>query len=163
MVQVEGIYEIRVRVKTLADASKIIQWLDTAGYKELEMGPPRPPLPPRPPFPEEMGGRLNKIILGALYRLGAVDKEHGVEVDKVVEEMKKDPEFGDHVRWSPEGIIARTVAMVAPAILAEKHGWVSYDPAQTPRRFWLTQKGIEETNCIPRNLLASTTRAGLAT
>lgn len=142
----EDVYEVRVRVKTLADASKVIQMLDTAGYKEVEMGPPRGH------FPGEMfarmaltaRGRLNKMILRALYRLGAVDREHGVEINKVIEEMKKDPESANLARGPPEGVLSRTVTMVAHAILAEKHGWVSYDQKQTPRRFWLTEKGIEK-------------------
>lgn len=151
MMHTEDEYEVRVRVKTLADASKIIQALDTAGYKDVEMGTPRAH------FPTEMFGRMaeaargrrhylwiNRLILRALYRLGAVDREHGVEIDKVVKEMKKNPESVNLAQHSSNGILSRTVTMVAHAILAEKHGWVSYDPGQTPRRFWLTEKGIEK-------------------
>lgn len=153
--QAETQYEVRVRVRTLSDASKIIQILDTAGYKDVEMGPPRGPFPAEmfAKLAEATRGRLNKMILRALHRLGAVDKEHGVEVDKVVDEMKKDSQTGDLARCSPEGILARTVAMIAPAVLAEKHGWVSYDPRQTPRRFWLTEKGIEEAKSNSERLL----------
>lgn len=144
--QAEGLYEIRVRVKTLGDASKIIQILDEAGYREVEMGPPRGPWPTElsTRMAETVRGRLNKMILRALHRLGALDKEHAVDADKIVEEMKKDRESGGLVQCSPEGILTRTVAMIAPAILAEKHGWVSYDAEQTPRRFWLTKIGIQE-------------------
>jgi len=144
--RVEDAYEVRVKVKTLTDASKVIQILDTAGYKEVEMGPPRGH------FPAEMfarmvmttRGRLNKMILRALYRLGAANEEHGVEIDKVVEEMKRDPESANLARCSSEGVLSRTVTMVTHAILVEKHGWVSYDRKQTPRKFWLTEKGIEK-------------------
>ncbi len=141
----ESIYEVKVRAKTLAEALKIIQLLDTSGYKEVEMGPPRPPptgMITRMAY--HFRGRLNKIILRALHRLGAVDREHGVEADKLVGEMKRDTISGYYVRSSSEGIISRTVTMVCSAILAEKHGWVSYDLEQTPRIFWLTEKGIEK-------------------
>ncbi|MFQ6135016.1 MAG: hypothetical protein ACE5KU_04290 [Nitrososphaerales archaeon] len=139
-------YEVRVRVKTLSEASKVIQTLDELGYRDVEMSLPRGPWPTGmfAKIAETVRGRLNKMILRALYRLGASDKEHGVEVDKIVEEMRNDPESGGLVQCSPEGILTRTVAMIAPAILAEKHRWVSYGPEQTPRRFWLTEKGIKE-------------------
>lgn len=142
----EGPYEIRVRVKTLADTMKIIQLLDSAGYRDVEMGPPMRPFPPRmfARMAETVRGRVNKVVLRAIQCLGAVDKDHGVTVDKIVKEMKRDPEFGDMVRCSPEGVLERTVAMIAPAVLAERHGWVSYDPGQFPRRFWLTPEGIRE-------------------
>jgi len=148
--QTEGVYEVRVRVKTLADASKIIQLLDSSGYRDVAMGPPGAPLG-RPFHPEtfaKMGllvrGRLNKTILRALYRLEAVDREHGVEVSRILEEMKKDSEVGEFVLCLPEGVLTRTVAMITPAVLAGKHEWVSYDPGQAPLRFWLTEKGIKE-------------------
>lgn len=144
--QSERLYEVRVRIRTLAEASKVIRVLDDAGYKDVEMGPAQGPFAPAmvAGIAEVLRGHLNKIILGALNRLGAVDREHGVEIDKIVEEMKNDADSGELVRRSPEGIVIRTVAMVSTAILAERRGWVSYDPQQTPRRFWLTEKGAEE-------------------
>ena len=144
--QSEGLYEVRVRVKTLAEVLKIIEALDTAGYKDVEMGPPRRPFPIEVDAKifDAIRGRLNKIILRALYRLGAVDEEHGVEIDKIVEEIRKDPDSGGLLRYAPEGILARTVAMLSSAILAERHGWVSYVSEQTSKRFWLTDRGIEE-------------------
>ena len=143
---IEDVYEVRVRVKSLADASKVIQVLDTAGYEKVEMGPAREHFPAEKfaRIAEAMRGRLNKMILGALYRLGAMDREHGVVIDKVVDEMREDSESANLARGSPEGVLTRTVTMVAHAILAEKHGWVNYDSKQTPRKFWLTEKGIEK-------------------
>jgi len=144
-VQAEGSYEVRVRAKTLSDVLKIIRALDTAGYKDVEMGRPRRLFPPQADGKifEAIRGRLNKIILRALYRLGALDEKHGVEIERVIEEMRKDPDCGELLRYAPEGILVRTVAMLSHAILAERHGWVGYIPGQT-RRFWLTDKGIEE-------------------
>ncbi len=125
--QTEGMYEVRARVRTLADASKIIQLLDSVGYKEVGIGPPRPHLSTEmfAKAAEAIRGRLNKMVLRALQRLEAFDEKHGLEVEKMVEKMKNDHAHGDLVRCSPEGIIARTVSMVAPAVLAEKIGWVA--------------------------------------
>jgi len=60
---------------------------------------------------ETIRGRLNKMILRAMHRLGASDKEHAVEADKIVKEIKKDPESGGLVQCSPEGILLRTVVI----------------------------------------------------
>ncbi len=142
----ERLYEVRVRVNTLREASKIIQMLDSEGYKDVEMGPPRPAFPRiiAARMARAVRGRLNKMIMRALDRLGAADEKHGVEANKIVEEMKKDPEFGELVRCSPEGIFIRTVTMVSSKVLADRYGWVKYDPESTPRRFWLTERGIRE-------------------
>ena len=144
--QSEYHYEIRVKVNTLADASKAIQILDMAGYKEVEMGPPRGHFPGEilAKMVKATRGRLNKMILSALCRLGAVDSEHAAEIDKVIEEMKNDLESANLAKGHPEGVLLRTVTMVTPAILAEKHGWVNYDKKQMPRKFWLTENGIEK-------------------
>lgn len=142
----EEIYEVRVRVKTLTDASKLFQLLDTAGFKEVDMGPLREPFP-APLFSrmkEDFRGNINKKILKALYRLGAMDMEHAVETEKVVEEMKKDLASENLPARFSEGILSRTVTMITHAILVERHGWVSYDKKQYPRRFWLTDKGVEK-------------------
>ena len=144
--RVEDTYEIRIKVKTLTEASKVIQILDAAGYKGVEMGPPREHFHPEMFARMVMAtrGHFNRMILRALYRLGAVDEDHGVDIDKVIEEMRRDPESSNLARCSSEGILSRTVRMVTHAILVEKHGWVSYDRKQIPRKFWLTEKGIEK-------------------
>jgi len=141
--QVEGHYEVRVKAKNLADASKIIQILDEAGYREVEMGPPRPPLPTEAIVraAEVVRGRFNEAILKALRELGATDKEHASSVEEVIAQMKKNPEFAGLFECTPQGILSRTINMIASAILADKHGLVSYDEKQVPRKFWLTKKG----------------------
>ena len=148
--QTEFNYEIRVKLNTLADASKVIQILDVAGYKEIEMGPPRGHFPGEilAKMVKATRGHHNRMILRALYRLGAIDRERGVEIDKVIEEMKKDLESVNLSQGHPEGVLSRTVTMVTSAILAEKHGWVNYDKKQMPRKFWLTNNGIEKSKSM---------------
>jgi len=146
-VQAEGVYEVRVKVKTLSEASKIIQILDEAGYRDVEMGPPRAPhhTAMLAKMAETVRGRVNRMILRAMHRLGALNREHAVDAERIVEEMKNDPESGGLVKCSHhEGVLTRTVAMIASSILAEKYGWVGYDPDCAPRRFWLTDKGVRE-------------------
>jgi hypothetical protein len=151
LLQTETEYEIRVRVKTLAEASKVIQMLDKAGYKNVEMGSPRLLFPMEDRRPAEvMRGHFNEAILRALRELEATDKEHAVDVEKIILQMERNPEFRDllrahaRVRCASKGVLGRTVTMIASAILADKYGLVSYDATQIPRRFWLTKKGSEQ-------------------
>ena len=144
------VYEVRVKVKTLADASKIIQILDEAGYREVEMGPPRPPLPiePMARAAEVMRGRFNMAILKALQELGATDKEHASSVEEIIAQMGKDPKFAELLECMPQGILSRTINMIASGILADKHGLVSYDEREVPRKFWLTGKGAQKVSTL---------------
>lgn len=150
--ETENEYEIRVRVKTLTDVSKIIQMLDKAGYKNVEMGHPRPLLSIEEVRKgiEVMKGHFNEAILMALSELNAVDREHAVDVEKIVQQMDKNPEFRDllrahaRVRCASKGVLSRTVTMIASAILADRYGLVSYDVSHVPRIFWLTKKGLEQ-------------------
>jgi hypothetical protein len=147
--QIEDIYEIRVKVKTLAEVSEVIRMLGKAGYKDVEMGPPRPLflMKDKRGAAEVTKGRFNELILRALHDLGATDKEHAVDVEKIIQQMKQNPEFRDllkahaHLRCASKGILTRTVTMITSAILADKHGLVHYDATQTPKKFWLTRKG----------------------
>ena len=133
--QTEDSYEVRVRVRSLAETSKVIQVLDAAGHRDVEKGRGREPFPlalMTANLAEAFQGRLNRIILRALYRLRSVDKEHGMEIDEIVEEMKKDTDIGEFLRHALEGVLTRTVAIVASAILSERHGWLIYDSEQVP-------------------------------
>jgi hypothetical protein len=150
--EIENGYEIRVRVKTLTEASKIIQMLDNAEYKNVEMGRPRPMFLREDVrrATEVMKGQFNKAILMALRELNAVDREYAVDVEKIVLQMDKNPEFRGllrahaRVRCASKGVLSRTVTMIASAILADRYGLVSYDMSHVPRRFWLTKKGLEQ-------------------
>jgi len=148
--QFENLYEVRVKVKTLADASKVIQILDEAGYREVEMGPPRPPLPIEPVARAAavMRGRFNIAILKALQELGATDKEHALSVEEIIAQMEKTPKFVGLLECMPQGILSRTVNMIASVVLADKHGLVSYDEKGIPRKFWLTEKGAQKANAL---------------
>jgi len=138
-------YEVRVKVKTLADVSKIIHILDDAGYRDVEMGPPRPMLPfaAMARAAGVVRGRFNKVILKALQELGATSKEHASSAEEIIEHLRKNPEFAGLLECAPPGILIRTVNMIASATLADRHEMVSYDEEQVPRRFWLTRKGLE--------------------
>lgn len=151
--QEENIYEVRVKVKTLAEVSELLQLLDKVGYKDVEMGAPRPLflMEGRRKFTEVAKGRFNKLILRALHELGATDREHAIEIRKIIQQMGKNSEFKDllqahHARLqcTSKGILARTVAMITSAILADKYGWVQYDATQAPKKFWLTKRGLEQ-------------------
>jgi len=146
LIQAENQYEVRVKVKTLSDASKIIQMLGEIGYKDVEMGPPRPAFPMEAvaKAAEAMKGRFNEAILRALYELKATDKEHAADVERIIVQLKKNPEFAGLLECTSEGILSRTITMIASAILADKSGLVSYDATQIPKKFWLTKKGVEQ-------------------
>lgn len=151
--QTENEYEIRVRVRTLAEVSEVLQMLDKAGYKNVEMGPPRPLLPTEEMrrAAEVVKGHFNEAILRALRELKATDKEHAADVERIILQMKRNPEFRDllrahaRLRCASKGVLYRTVTMIASAILADKYGLVSYDATQLPKKFWLTKKGLEQT------------------
>jgi DNA-directed RNA polymerase specialized sigma54-like protein len=138
----ESGYEIRVRVRTLTDVSKIIQILDERGYRNIEMEPITEAT-------EIMKGRFNEAILMALQELDATDKKHAINVEKIILQMRQIPKFREllsahgRMRCISKGVLNRTVTMIASAILADKYGWVSYDATQVPRKFWLTKKGLE--------------------
>jgi hypothetical protein len=139
---IENVYEIRVKVGSLTDVSKIIQILDEAGYKDVEMGPIAG-------ASEVMKGHFNEAILRALHELDATDKKHAVDIEKIILQMRQIPKFREllrvhgRMRCASKGVLDRTVTMIASAILADKYGWVSYDATQAPRKFWLTKKGLE--------------------
>jgi hypothetical protein len=139
----ENQYEVRVKVRDLADASKIIKLLGELGYKDVEMGPPRPafPIGVMARTAEMMRGRFNRAILRALHELKAVDREHAADAEKIIMQLRKNPELAGLFECVPKGIQSRTVTMIASAILGDKHGLVNYDAMQVPRKFWLSEKG----------------------
>ncbi len=155
MLNLDDKYEIRIKVKTLADVSKILMMLDKAGYRDVEVGPPLPrfPIEVIKRTAEVMRGRFNEAILKALYELRAADKESAVDVEKIIEQMGKNRDFAELLKCTPLGVLKRTVTMIASAILADKYGLVIYDDKQTPKKFWLTKKGLEQIAKKPDNYL----------
>jgi hypothetical protein len=145
------LYEVRVVVANLDDASNLLRVLNEAGYSQVSMGQP-----------VSGGGhvadgiferaksslnRLNDWIMIALSKSEANDKTHGISADKIVSALQGMPETGDLFNSRGEGIVSRTVSMVASSVLADKLGWVDYEKKQ-PRVFWLTPAGEKKAKLL---------------
>ncbi|MEE9586264.1 MAG: hypothetical protein V3W09_05110 [Nitrososphaerales archaeon] len=138
----ENRYEVRVKIKDLAEATKVIQMLGDAGYKDVEMSSSRTFWPrDHITHMEAHRGYFKRMILNAMSDLKALDRKRAVSVDDIVEKMKSSTEL-DLNRCS-HGVLTRTVSMITPAVLASRYGWVEVDDSKTPRRFWLTEAGVK--------------------
>lgn len=144
-------YEVRVLVPTLEEASKLLKTLAKEGYDQVSMGPPglSSQLPAGVSFERVKSGlnRLNDWIILALYEQDATKKGSGVTTEKVVSSLQKLPETGDLFASHGEGIVSRTVSMVASSVLGDKLAWVAYEKTQ-PRRFWLTEAGLKKAQLL---------------
>lgn len=145
------IYEVKVLVSTLEEASDLLKALGERGYDKVSMGPPAQSTPaPTGALLDEARTSLNKMnnwITSALYKLGATEKGRGVTAEKVVATMRDFPEAGSLFVSRGEGVVSRTVSMVASAVLGSKFSLVAHDNA-TPRRFWLTPAGAKKARLI---------------
>ncbi|MFQ6134723.1 MAG: hypothetical protein ACE5KU_02765 [Nitrososphaerales archaeon] len=139
----ENGYEVRVKVRDLAGATKIIQMLSDAGYTDVEMGSSRT-FWPRDHMNrmEAYRGYFKRMILKAMLDLNALDRKRAVSVDDIVGKIRSGTELHLH-RCSREGVLTRTVSMITSAVLAGRYGWVEVDGSKTPRRFWLTEAGVK--------------------
>ncbi|HXW37279.1 MAG TPA: hypothetical protein VEJ36_05200 [Nitrososphaerales archaeon] len=144
-------YEVKVTVSTLDDASKLIRSLSELGYSKVSMSQPSSPLgsPPAELLDRARASlnRLNDWILRSLDTLEAADRIHGVTAEKIVATLRKMPETNAMFNARGEGIVSRTVSMVASSVLGDKFGWVSCDKSH-PRRFWLTPNGLQRVQSL---------------
>lgn len=151
-----GSYEIRVAVNSLDQASQLMKILAENGFDEVSMA--------RPFAQDDQShhrahselarsgnalGRFNELILASLYRSGARSKSRSVTIEEIVENMKQIRGGQEIMESKGEGIISRTISMVASAVLGNKYGWVAYEDTE-PRKYWLTEKGLEHTGIISR-------------
>lgn len=83
---------------------------------------------------------MNDWILMSLHKAAATDKASRVTAEKVVGVLRSMPETKSLLVARSEGILSRTVSMVASSVLGDKLSWVGYEKAN-PRKFWLTEEG----------------------
>jgi hypothetical protein len=144
-------YEVRVMVSTLDDASKLLRVLEQAGYSQVSMGAPNTgaPVPTHALLDKAKSSlnRLNDWIVIALYKTGAMDREHRVTADKIVSALQAMPETGELFDVRGEGVVSRTVSMVASAVLGEKLSLIAFERSQ-PRTFWLTREGAKKAELL---------------
>jgi hypothetical protein len=144
-------YEVRVLVPTLEEASSLLKILGEKGYDRVSMGPPAQAGPaPTGMLLDQAKSSLNRMnnwILAALYRLGATEKGKAATAEKIVEAMKDLPEAGALFDSRGQGVVSRTVSMVASSVLGSKFALVAYDNA-APRRFWLTAEGAKKARLL---------------
>jgi len=141
------LYEVRVLVSTLDDATSLLKVLSERGYSQVSMGPPASALPvPTGATLDSAKSSLNRMnnwIVSALYRVGATSKGKGATAEKIVGALKSLPEAEGLIGSRGEGVVSRTVSMVASSVLGGKFSWVAYEETK-PRRFWLTQDGVKK-------------------
>ena len=144
-------YEVRVLVSTLDDATKLLRVLEEAGYSQVSMGQPSMSAStPTRALLDRAKSTLNKLndwVIMALYKSGAKDREHGVTADKIVSALQGLPETEDLFSMRGEGVVSRTVSMVASSVLGDKLSWIAYERAQ-PRTFWLTGEGTKKAKLL---------------
>ncbi len=132
-----------MKAEDLADARKIIQILDDAGFSEIEMGPFRTFWPrDHMSHMEAYRGHFKRMILKTMLDLKAFDRKRSVGVGDIVKKIKSGAEHNLSF-CSHEGVLTRTVSMIASAVLAGKYGWVEVDGPKASRRFWLTEAGVK--------------------
>jgi len=145
------LYEVRVLVSTLDDASSLLKFLSERGYGQVSMGPPAEARPPPTGAVLDSAksslNRMNNWIISALYRLGATGKGKGVTAEKIVGVLKSLAEAGGLFDSRGDGIVSRTVSMVASSVLGNKFSWVAYEETR-PRRFWLTADGLKKARLL---------------
>jgi hypothetical protein len=141
------LYEVRVLVGTLEEASGLLKTLGERGYHKVSMGPPGQAAPhPTGELLDEAKSSLNRMnnwIIAALYKLGATEKRTAATSEKIVGAMRDLPEAGSLFVSRSEGVVSRTVSMVASSVLGSKFSLVAHDSA-IPRRFWLTAEGVKK-------------------
>ena len=144
-------YEVKVVVPTLDEASSLLKVLGERGYSQVSMGPPAQtnPTPSGVLLDQAKSSlnRMNDLIVSALYKLGAIERGKGATAEKIVGVLKSLPEAKDLFGSHSEGIVSRTVSMVASSVLGGKFSWVSYEKS-TPRRFWLTAEGVKKARLL---------------
>ena len=144
-------YEVKVLVPTLEEASSLLKVLGEKGYDKVSMGPPaQAGTAPTGMLLEQAKSSLNKMnnwILAALYELGATEKGKAATAEKIVGVMKDLPEAGGLFNSRGAGVVSRTVSMVASSVLGSKFSLVSHDSA-TPRRFWLSPEGAKKARLL---------------
>lgn len=91
--------------------------------------------------------RLNDWIVMAMYKAGATDKAHATTSDKVVRALQTLPDARELIGSRGEGIVSRTVSMVASAVVGDKMSLVAYEKTQ-PRKFWLTADGVRKARLL---------------
>lgn len=144
-------YEVRVLVPTLGEASSLLKVLGEKGYDKVSVGPPAQAGPaPTGELLDQAKSSVNKMnnwILAALHRLGATEKGKAATAEKIVGAMKDLPEAGALFGSRTQGVVSRTVSMVASSVLGSKFSLVVHDSA-TPRRFWLTTEGAKKARLL---------------
>ena len=144
-------YEVRVLVSTLDDASKLLKVLEERGYSQVSMGQPSVNAQvPTGALLDRAKSSLNKLndwIVIALYRAGAVDKAHATTSNKVVSVLQILPDARELIGTRGEGVVSRTVSMVASAVVGDKMALAAYEKTQ-PRKFWLTSEGVKKARLL---------------
>ena len=145
------VYEVKVLVNTLDEASDLLKALGERGYDRVSMGPPvQAASAPTGALLDEARSSLNKTnnwILAALHNLGATEKGKAATAEKIVGAMKDLPEASGFFASRGAGVVSRTISMVASSVLGSKFSLVSHDSA-TPRRFWLTTEGAKKARLL---------------
>ncbi len=140
-------YDVKIGVKSLEEASRLMVLLELNGFSHVSMTPAetfdQTYSRERASLNDSLG-RFNEMILAALVRAEASDEKRGVTIDEIITNLKQLHGSKSIFQGRKEGVVSRTISMVASSVLGDKYGWVAYADSE-PRRFWLTEKGIEHT------------------
>lgn len=147
-----GGYELKVAIPSLEDASKLMKILAENGFNDVSMIRLDEDQSHSQHHSEwarasSAFGRFNELILASLYKAGARSETKSVTIEQIIQSLKEIRGGREILESKGEGIVSRTVSMVASAVLGNKYGWVSYKDTE-PRRYWLTEKGLEHTGII---------------
>lgn len=148
---VDPMYEVRVLVPTLEDASGLLKVLGEKGYDKVSMGTPAQAGPaPTGMLLDQAKSSLNKMnnwIMAALYKLDATEKGKATTAEKIAGAMQDLPEAGALFESRGQGVVTRTVSMVASSVLGSKFSLVACSKG-TPRKFWLTAEGVKRARLL---------------
>ena len=145
-------YEVRVVVPSLEEGSKLLALLGERGYRQVSMGSPSQQTqalnsPQKFDIAKANLNKLNNWILISLYKVRATEKANRVTAEKIVAGLQTLPETKNLFIARSEGVVSRTVSMVASAVLGDKLSWVAYEK-EKPRRFWLNQEGKKQAELL---------------
>ncbi len=155
-------YSVKVKVDSLDHASRLLKLLEENGYEDVSMerlsSSDDNSVRQHAEWARSSNafGRFNELILASLFRAGATNQKVSVTIEEIIENMRGLGGGQEMLEKRGEGVVSRTVSMVASAVLGNKYGWVANDESE-PRRYWLTETGLEHTGVISNSTKYSQT------
>lgn len=139
---VEG-YNIELSVTSLADVQKMVDTMKKMGFVDFSIMAKHQVNPAEEyEWKKRKIKRYNNFILASLSFAKAVDEKSALTADEILEVgINNLPTFLP-VTPLNQGVVGRTINMLATVTLANKRGQVKYTKTE-PKKFWITPEGEE--------------------